>query len=85
MNEKKNKRKSKGCDFMNIRLILTGLMLLSVLAFAGCAGYAAYGYDDYPYYYDYGYPYGSFSFHHDFDGHHFEHGGYEGHHEGRGR
>lgn len=66
---------------MNIRMVLAAIMLLSALAFSGCAGYAVYEYPDYPYYYDNSYyPYGYFSFHHDFDGFHRFHGG---HHEAR--
>jgi len=67
---------------MNIKKVLAAFMLLFALAVSGCAGYAVYGYPDYPYYYDYGYyPYGYFSFHHDFDGlHRFQGGHHEAHH-----
>ena len=66
---------------MNINKALIAFMLLMALTLSGCAGYAVYGYDDYPYHYDYGYrPYGFYHFHRDFDDfHHFR----DGHHEGR--
>lgn len=75
----------KGCDFMNIKIVLIALVLLSALALSGCLGYyATYGYYDYPYYYDYyGYPSGHFYFHHDHDNFHHGDAFHANHHEGR--
>jgi len=55
----------KGCDVMNLKLMLASAMVFLTVVFSGCAFYGSYGYrySDYDDYYYRGYPYRGYHSH----------------------